>query len=797
MTPERPAPLGTPPDDAPRLARLEQDNRRLRGQVAALIPALARLQRQQAELDRWRAQQLAREASAPWRAGRALAVLVGRVAPPNTLRGHIAAAGQRLGLALIERADLFGQTWEAADLGLALASLAPGAPFVRQRWFVPGAVAARPPSAPGADAGGGVDVVICVHNALPDVQRCLSAVVRNTRSPCRLILVDDGSDAECAGYLATWAREQAAGLIRNETAQGYTRAANQGLRQSTAPWVVLLNSDTLPTPDWLERLLACARSDPRLGLVGPLSNTASWQSIPELFDAAGDWAGNPLPPDLSPDDWAYGLAQSSARLYPRLPLLNGFCLLVRRAALDAVGLFDEEHFGAGYGEENDYCLRARARGWQLALADDAYVYHAQSKSYSDERRKQLSEQAQERLAAKHGLPLIAQSVERLRRDRVLAGLRARARVWPLREQLRVQGRARWEGRRLLCLLPVRGAGGGANVVLQEAEAMRAMGVDVTLATLSELRPEFERGYPDLSFPVCYLEQASDLLALAPRYDACLATHNMSVEWMGWPDTGGPVRGYYVQDFEPWFFPDGSDAQAQARRSYTLFPDLVRLTKTAWTRATVAQQLGVDCQVVGPSVDLERHQPRPRRDGDWPARPLRLAAMIRPESPRRQPGFTMEVLRAVAHQFGRQVQIILFGCSAHDPRFRDLPRDFRWHNAGVLTRAQVAFLLNEVDIFADFSAYQAMGLTALEAMASGVAVVVPQTGGADSFACSGQNSLVVDATSRAAAQQALASLVTDHDLRLQLQRTAIADSANYFPEQAATRVLAALFPASGA
>ena len=781
------------PQDVTNLAQANQQLRatvsKLQRQLAAAALHSDQLVRQQAVIRRQREQLQAIEDSLGGRGQRVLNALLGQIAPPNTLRGHMRETLERRSRRQLERIVRFTQVWEWADLSTAVAGLLPSRLRPGRR-FVPASVIVRPPVALSSAT---VDLIICVHNALPDVQRCLSAVVRYTRWPCQLILVDDASEAECANYLATFAREQGALLIRNDSAQGYTRAANLGLRRSTADFVVMLNSDTIPTPDWLDRLLACAESDPKIGLAGPLSNTASWQSIPQVFGPGGDWAKNEQPSGISAADMASTLAWSSARLYPPVPFLNGFCLLIRRAVLSSVGLFDDENFGEGYGEEDDYCLRARAKGWKLAVADDAYVYHAQSSSYSDERRIQLSERAQERLAAKHGQAIIGRDVGKVQRDRVLEGLRARARVMAWREQLRAEGRARWEGKRILCLLPVRGTGGGANVILQEAEAMRWMGVDVTVVSLAELEPEFKRGYPNLSLPVHYLDDPRELAALAQRFDGVLATQNMSVEWMAWPDQRGcPVRGYYVQDFEPWFFPDGSVDQVRALRSYTLLPDLVCVTKTEWTRATVLQQTGAECVVVGPSVDVDLHRPRPRRDGDWPERAVRIAAMIRPESPRRQPAFTMQALRAIERQFGRQVEVILFGCPTRAPGFQALPRDFRWHNAGVLNRSQMAFLLNEVDIFVDFSSFQAMGLTALEAMACGVAVVVPQAGGAGSYAVTGKNSLVIDASSPAAAQQALATLVTQHELRLELQRMAIRDSVSYFPERAAVRVLAALF-----
>jgi GT2 family glycosyltransferase len=702
-----------------------------------------------------------RLAKGPWQSVRALGR---RIAPPATLRGHI--------VALV-----------AARLG-PLADLARGA-----RRFAVVPVQPAPLRASAAEA----DLIICVHNALPDVRACLAAVVRHTRPPYRLILVDDGSEAETAAWLSEFARAQGAELIRHPAALGYTRAANAGLRRSGAPLAVLLNSDTLPAPGWLDRLAACAEADARIGLAGPLSNTASWQSIPDLFAAGGDWAENPLPPGLAPAEMGYLVAAHAGRLYPRVTVLNGFCLLIKRAVLDSIGLFDEQTFPEGYGEENDFGLRARTAGWQLAVADDAYVFHAQSRSYSHERRRELSALAQQRLAAKHGLACLAESVERVRTDRVLAGIRARTRVMLEREELRAAGRARWEGRRVLCLLPVRGAGGGANVIVQEAQAARHMGVDFTLLNLEALRAEFAAGYPDLDLPVRYVDDPAQVASLAGRFDAVLATQNMSVEWMNWVGPG-PVRAYYIQDYEPWFFPEGSADHARAVRSYAAWPDLTRVTKTEWTRATVRANAGVECAVIGPSVDTDLFRPRPRRDGDWPSRPLRVAAMIRPDAPRRQARLTLEVLRAAARQHGRRIEVVLFGCDPRDPGFRGLPHDFRWRSAGMLTRAQTAFLLNEVDIFADFSVFQAMGLTALEAMACGAAVIVPAVGGAETFARPERNCLAADTSTAAGAAAALERLITDIDLRRAVGRQAIEDAVHWFPERAAFNLLRELFAA---
>nr|WP_290228023.1 glycosyltransferase [Trichocoleus desertorum] len=640
-----------------------------------------------------------------------------------------------------------------------------------------------------------VDIIVCVHNALDDVKRCLESVIRYSRMPYSLVLVDDGSGEETCKYLKDFANAQGATRIRNEVAKGYTSAANQGLRLSQGDYAILLNSDTVVTPNWLDRIVACGESDPQIGLIGPLSNTASWQSIPEIVHQ-GDWADNQLPEGMTIANWAKLVAHYSERLYPRIPFLNGFCLAIKQRVIKELGYFDEATFGEGYGEENDYCLRAFKAGWQLAIADDAYIYHSQSRSYSHERRKLLCARSDKALVVKHGQQIISDNVNVCRFDRAIQGIRAQSQVVAMRQSLIEDGKSRWEGKRVLFILPIIEPGGGGNVVLQEATAMQKMGVDVRIVNLSGHQNTFERSYPQNNIPVIYVEKEHHISGLLPQYDAVIATLYKSVDWLEplTPDQSLPIRGYYIQDFEPYFFPNNSESFRTACNSYTRYPDLVRITKTEWNRSLVKQKIGVDCSIVGPSVNIDLYRPRRRRDSDWPYRPLRIAAMIRPSTPRRNPKLTLEVLRDIHQAYREDIEIILFGCEADDPNFLALPHDFPWRNAGILTRPQLAFLLNEVDIFVDFSTFQAMGLTAMEAMACGVAAIVPENGGAQSFARHEENSLMVDTNSPEACVTALKRLIIEEPLRSRLQRQAIVDICQHFPEKAAYNTLKSIFPA---
>jgi O-antigen biosynthesis protein len=216
-----------------------------------------------------------------------------------------------------------------------------------------------------------VDLIICVRSSLDVVKHFLPALIQYTSRPYALIMVDDGNDDVTRVYLADFALAAGAMLLRTDCATGFASAAVLGLRHSNADYVVILNSDVDVSPGWLERMVACAAADERIGLVGPLSNYDPQHSLPEeLRDDR--WATNPLPNEAPPAVMA-AHSQASGELYPRLTFLPGFCLMIKRAVINEVGHFDEASFGEWFMGEQDYRLRASQAGWQLALADDVYV----------------------------------------------------------------------------------------------------------------------------------------------------------------------------------------------------------------------------------------------------------------------------------------------------------------------------------------------------------------------------------------------------------------------------------------
>jgi GT2 family glycosyltransferase len=288
-----------------------------------------------------------------------------------------------------------------------------------------------------AQAGRRMDVVVCVHNALDCVTRCLHSVAANRDASChRIIIVNDGSGLETRDWLRDFVQQNAnCHLIEHDFAQGYTRAANAGMRASDGEALVLLNSDTEVAPNWIEKLFDAFDSFPGVGIVGPMSNAASHQSLPEHLSRGGNTAINELPDGFSVADMDRWCEDQSDNVGTALvPLVHGFCFAIRRESRDAIGLFDEQAFPLGYGEENDFCLRAANAGFLLAVALHTFVYHEKSKTYETEKRQALMKNGSDKLREIYGRPRVMNAVRSMQENPALSRLRSLSRTLPSHAQ---------------------------------------------------------------------------------------------------------------------------------------------------------------------------------------------------------------------------------------------------------------------------------------------------------------------------------------------------------------------------
>lgn len=209
-----------------------------------------------------------------------------------------------------------------------------------------------------------VSIIVLNWNNLPYLRQCVESVFAHTRPPFELIIVDNGSTDGSRRYLNALAhKHRNVKVVLNERNIGAPAGRNCGLAVADGDFLVFLDSDTVVTEGWLERLLRWMEIDPTIGMVGPCSNFASGQQISvtyrnlrEMHQFAQEWCERNIGTGYE------------------MPALISFCVLMRRSVIDAIGGMDAR-FGLIMHEDIDHSLRARVAGFRCWMALDAFVHH--------------------------------------------------------------------------------------------------------------------------------------------------------------------------------------------------------------------------------------------------------------------------------------------------------------------------------------------------------------------------------------------------------------------------------------
>jgi len=318
-----------------------------------------------------------------------------------------------------------------------------------------GSLPFKPLNAVAAPRMAPIDIIIPVYRQLSETLACIESVLSTAGARARAIVVDDATeDPALAAALDDLLAAGRISLLRNEHNLGFVRSVNRALAHSSGHDIVLLNSDTLVFDDWLQRLSDTAYHGPRVGTVTPFSNDGSIASYPRRFGGALGADAAAAISKLT--------AATHAGISAEIPVGVGFCMYIRHDCRKEVGELDAATFGVGYGEESDFCLRARELGWSHRLAADVFVYHAGGGSFGP-RRMALLDRSQRLLNLRYpGY------------DRYITRFLSQDRLLPLRRKLDEQRLAAFEGRFVL-VVTLALEGGVERFVAQRQHEIRAQG----------------------------------------------------------------------------------------------------------------------------------------------------------------------------------------------------------------------------------------------------------------------------------------------------------------------------------
>jgi GT2 family glycosyltransferase len=563
-----------------------------------------------------------------------------------------------------------------------------------------------------------VSIVVPSFRDTAQVRALVRSLRKTTdRHLVSIIVADDASGPEHVGALRAI---DGVTVVAGDTNQGFAANVNRGIRAADPTHdVVLLNSDMVALPGWLEGLQYAAAQSEDVGLVGG-----------KLLYERGSiqWGGTVRHRD-SPEwfDHRFRFRQTSygpANIPQTVLALTGACMYIKREVIDRIGLMDEGYDMAF--EDVDFCLRARQAGYRSLYWPGAELEHLESvtRGRSFGEREKAS---QRRFWSRWGAFFDERDV---RTD---------------------------DGRlRVVYVTEDTGVGGGHRDIFEHLNRLHARGHEAELWTLADPPAWFELDVPVRSFA----DYEQLVAALAPVEAIKIAT---------WWNTAGPVweasfeHGipvYFVQDIETSYYPKDEAMQDAVLASYR--HEFSYMTISSWNRNKL-RQLGLEAELIPPGIDLDMF--RPRREV---ARREDMVLALGRSNPLKNLPLTLEAWRRLPEP---RPELCLFGIEpqlASEPgiRYVEGPTD-----------GEVARLLSEATVFVQTSYHEGFCLPPLESMATGGPVVCTDAHGNRDFCRDGENCLMPEADV-CAVSDALARLLSDSALRERLGEAGIATAALY-------------------
>ncbi|HSZ70443.1 MAG TPA: glycosyltransferase [Solirubrobacteraceae bacterium] len=596
-----------------------------------------------------------------------------------------------------------------------------------------------------------VDIVI---PSFRDAERVASLVASIQRTVpagmARIFVADDASGAEHVAALRAIAGIE---VVAGEQNAGFAANVNRGLRAAAEPPtgaaarsagaggsagaarsagaggsggveaggrdVVVLNSDMEARPGWLACLQFAASQEDDVAVVGarlvyPDGRIQFAGTARNL--GAPEWFDHRY--RFKPEGW--GPAGNAGPVLA----VTGACMYIKRAALERVGLFDER-YPMAY-EDVDWCLRAWRAGLRVLYFPAASLYHHESVTRGTDVGER--ERASQRL------------------------------FWELwgdffdaRDVRTPEGKLR-----IVYVTEGTGVGGGHRDIFEHLNRLAERGHECALYTLGEAPDWF-----DLRVPVRSFEFYDELIdALAPLDAIKVATwwNTAAPVWYASVLHGIPV--YFVQDIETSYYPDDESVRHAVIDSYR--PEFRYMTISGWNRDRL-RELGLDAELIPPGIDLENFRVRPdvqRSEG--------MVLALGRSNPLKNLPLTIDAWRALAQP---RAELCLFGIEP------ELATDAGMRYVKSPTDEEVGELFSAATVFVQTSSHEGFCLPALEAMATGGAVVCTDAHGNRDFCVDGENCLMPEPDVESVSA-ALARLLADPELRARLGRAGIETAAQF-------------------
>jgi len=226
-----------------------------------------------------------------------------------------------------------------------------------------------------------VDIIIPFYKD-DSILDCLKSVDKyRSKNLNKIYVIDDrGPDLELAQQVEKLCHKyKNFNFIQNEENKGFVYTCNKGMKLSKND-VLLLNSDTIVTSGWIDKMQANIYAESDIATTTVLSNSAGFYSVPDQFEKVFD---------NDPDQTAKFVEMIDPYSYIDTHTSHGFCMYIKRSVLNKLGYFNYELFGKGYGEETDFSMRVLKHNMRNIVSTNVYTHHWEGRSFGLEQKKKL------------------------------------------------------------------------------------------------------------------------------------------------------------------------------------------------------------------------------------------------------------------------------------------------------------------------------------------------------------------------------------------------------------------------
>ena len=625
-----------------------------------------------------------------------------------------------------------------------------------------------------------VIVIIEVRNSLYDVKECLASVKRTRTKNTRLIVIADGADNKTVQYLAANFEDHPTDrLIISKDSKDTTFRIAESLKKTVADYTIILGGDTIVSKKWIQKLLQVGESDPKIGIVGSMPIPSSTLALAETLRLKGHSLGKSLFSHTFLVEMIGWIVESQSDCsYPRVEKLSEFCLAIKRKTIDKLGaiesvvLSEKDHGGSAY------CRRAFKEGISLAIATHTYVYQkkfgsgftpsepeviecdkgANFKSFNKSKQGELNQNNSVN-------PQIEKSIKRL--EKIL-------------NQLPLSGKIGPSIVSILILFPKPYNILEARQLIREIEEFQELGVNAKLAVPIKFKSRIESnflGYFPLDRIVIYYRFLSELFGLTRIYNVIIATSCSSINELEkiWKYHPSILPAYYARDYDLLSFETNSSQRESAFQSYTRIPEIILFTRTEWIRQEIQKNHHLRVHKLSPSLDQTLFHAKWRRKR---TKVVRIVAMVQLSAARHKPYRTLRLLKRLKDHYSDKIDIRIFGSDSREFNDAKVMPNIGSINYGLLDQRRIASLLRDSDLFVELSEYQIFDQITLEAMACGLATILPKQAMREGFVQNMENSVIVDNNDEDACFRIVGKLIEDRDLRKQLQERAALTSLHF-------------------